>query len=74
MTAEGMVVARRSAWVPHAILILGLVIVLFPVYVALIASSHELSAILQAPMTLVPGRRLFAPGRLLPGRHPPGCR
>ena len=60
MTAEGMVIARRSAWVPHAILIAGLVVVLFPVYVAFVASSHELSAILEAPMTLVPGRLLFA--------------
>jgi sn-glycerol 3-phosphate transport system permease protein len=54
-----MVTARQSAWVPHAILIAGLVVVLFPVYVAFVASSHDLSAILKAPMTLVPGRKLI---------------
>jgi len=35
-----MVTARRSAWVPHAVLIAGLVVVLFPIYVAFVASSH----------------------------------
>ena len=53
-----MVTARRSAWVPHAVLIAGLLLVLFPIYVAFVASSHELAAILEAPMTLVPGSRL----------------
>ncbi len=55
-----MVTARRSAWVPHAVLIAGLILVLFPIYVAFVASSHELAAILEAPMTLVPGTRLAA--------------
>jgi sn-glycerol 3-phosphate transport system permease protein len=55
-----MVTARRSAWIPHAVLIAGLVVVLFPIYVAFVASSHELADILQAPMTLVPGSRLVA--------------
>ena len=50
-----MVTARQSAWVPHAILILGIAIVLFPVYVAFVASTHDLPAILEAPMTLLPG-------------------
>jgi sn-glycerol 3-phosphate transport system permease protein len=55
-----MVTARRSAWIPHAILIAGLIVVLFPVYVAFVASSLDLDAILQAPMPLLPGRRLIA--------------
>jgi sn-glycerol 3-phosphate transport system permease protein len=55
-----MVTARRSAWVPHAILIVGLVLVLFPIYVAFVASSHPLADILEAPMTLLPGSRLIA--------------
>jgi sn-glycerol 3-phosphate transport system permease protein len=55
-----MVTARRSAWVPHAVLILGLLVVLFPIYVALVAASHALPDILEAPMTLVPGSRLAA--------------
>jgi sn-glycerol 3-phosphate transport system permease protein len=55
-----MVTAQRSAWIPHAILIAGLIVVLFPVYVAFVASSLDLDAILQAPMPLLPGRRLIA--------------
>ena len=50
-----MVTARQSAWVPHAILIAGLAVVLFPVYVAFVASTHDLATILDMPMTLVPG-------------------
>ena len=53
-----MVTARRSAWVPHAVLLAGLALVLFPVYVALVASSDELADILEAPMSLVPGPHL----------------
>jgi sn-glycerol 3-phosphate transport system permease protein len=56
--SQGMVVARRSAWVPHAVLIAGLVLVLFPIYVALVAASDTLPDILEAPMSLVPGSRL----------------
>jgi sn-glycerol 3-phosphate transport system permease protein len=60
MSTGGMVTARRSAWVPHAILIVGLVLVLFPIYVAFVASSHPLADILEAPMTLLPGSHLIA--------------
>jgi sn-glycerol 3-phosphate transport system permease protein len=58
--SEGMVIARRSAWVPHAVLIAGIVVVLFPLYVALVAASDVLSDILEAPMSLMPGSRLAA--------------
>jgi sn-glycerol 3-phosphate transport system permease protein len=50
-----MVTAAKSAWVPHAVLLLGLALVVFPVYVAFVASSLPLPDILDAPMTLVPG-------------------
>ena len=50
-----MVTAAKSAWVPHAVLMLGLALVVFPVYVAFVASSLSLQDILDAPMTLVPG-------------------
>jgi len=50
-----MVTAAKSAWVPHAVLLLGLALVVFPVYVAFVASSLPLRDILDAPMTLVPG-------------------
>jgi sn-glycerol 3-phosphate transport system permease protein len=55
-----MVTARRNAWVPHAVLIAGLALVLFPIYVALVASSDRLDDILAAPMSLLPGSRLVA--------------
>jgi sn-glycerol 3-phosphate transport system permease protein len=55
-----MVTARRSAWVPHAVLIAGIVLVLFPIYVAFVAASLALPDILEAPMTLVPGPHLAA--------------
>ncbi len=55
-----MVSAGKTAWVPHAVLLLGLALVLFPVYVAFVASSLPLQEILDAPMTLVPGPDLVA--------------
>lgn len=48
----------RGAWIPHAVLLAGLALVLFPVYVALVASSLTLRDILDAPMTLIPGPHL----------------
>src|SRR5437879_9025557 len=54
-----MVTARSSAWVPHAVLITGLMLVLFPVYVAFVGSSLTASDILDAPMSLIPGPHLF---------------
>ncbi|HWB50888.1 MAG TPA: sn-glycerol-3-phosphate ABC transporter permease UgpE [Stellaceae bacterium] len=53
-----MVTARRSAWIPHAILIAGIAVVAFPVYVALVASTQHLEAILEAPMPLLPGSQI----------------
>jgi sn-glycerol 3-phosphate transport system permease protein len=53
-----MVTARRSAWIPHAILIAGIAVVLFPIYVAIVASTHDLQTILDMPMTLVPGNQI----------------
>jgi len=39
----------------HAVLLLGVAIVAFPVYIALIASTHTSAAIAQVPMPLLPG-------------------
>src|SRR5271154_3964844 len=50
----------RGAWIPHVVLLAGLALVLFPVYVAFVASSLTLRDILDAPMTLIPGPYLFA--------------
>jgi sn-glycerol 3-phosphate transport system permease protein len=53
-----MVSAKSRAWIPHAILIAGLLVVLFPIYVAFVASSLDLASILEAPMPLLPGGHL----------------
>lgn len=50
----------RGAWIPHMVLLAGLGLVLFPIYVAFVASSLTLRDILDAPMTLVPGPHLIA--------------
>ncbi len=44
----------------HAVLILGVFLVAFPVYVTFIASTHTLEAIVQVPMPLLPGDQFFA--------------
>ncbi len=43
----------------HAILIGGVAIVAFPVYITFIASSHTAQEIVQAPMSLLPGGHLI---------------
>jgi sn-glycerol 3-phosphate transport system permease protein len=55
MTAA--VVRRRNGidWLPHAILLAGVAIVAFPIYVTLVASTLTVSDILHGPMPLVPG-------------------
>src|SRR6187455_3463263 len=40
-------------------MVLGLLIVAFPLYLAFVASSHTAQAIVQAPMPLVPGNNLL---------------
>jgi sn-glycerol 3-phosphate transport system permease protein len=54
-----MVTAKSRAWVPHAILIAGMAIVLFPIYIVIVAASLDLPAVLETPMTLLPGRHLI---------------
>jgi sn-glycerol 3-phosphate transport system permease protein len=53
-----IVTARQSAWIPHTILIAGIAVVAFPIYVALVASTQQLDAILEAPMPLLPGGQI----------------
>ena len=43
----------------HAILILGVVIVAFPLYVTFVASTLTLDEIVHVPMPLLPGDQLF---------------
>jgi sn-glycerol 3-phosphate transport system permease protein len=42
----------------HAVLILGVLIVAFPIYVAFVASTHANDVLIQSPMPLVPGSHL----------------
>ncbi len=42
----------------HAILILGLLVVAFPVYVTFVASTHTAQDVVQAPMPMLPGAHL----------------
>ena len=43
----------------HVVLILGIAIVAFPIYLAFVASTHTRDAILQVPMPLLPGGHMF---------------
>ena len=43
----------------HAVMIFGVLIVAFPLYLALVASSHTAQEIVQAPMPLLPGGHLW---------------
>jgi len=43
----------------HAVLLLGLVVVAFPLYLAFVAASHTAQEIIQAPMPMWPGSHLF---------------
>jgi sn-glycerol 3-phosphate transport system permease protein len=52
--------SRTSRYVAHAVLILGILIVAFPIYYTLIASTHSLVTILRPPLPLLPGGEAFA--------------
>ena len=43
----------------HAVLILGVLVIAFPVYVTFVASTHSLDRILEVPMPLVPGDQML---------------
>lgn len=46
---------RSESWIPHFILILGVVIFAFPIYFALIGSTHDAATIATGRMPLIPG-------------------
>ena len=50
-----MSAARRRDWLPHAVLLLGVGIVAFPIYVTLVGSTLPAADIVHAPMPLLPG-------------------
>lgn len=50
---------RRHLWWQHGLLLLAVLLIVFPIYMAIVASSHSMSALLQAPIPLLPGNHLF---------------
>ena len=52
-------VSRTSRYIAHAVLILGVLIVAFPIYYTFVASTHSLQTILRPPLPLLPGYRFF---------------
>ena len=52
-------ISRTSRYVAHAVLMLGIVIVAFPIYYTFVASTHTLQTILRPPLPLLPGDQLW---------------
>jgi sn-glycerol 3-phosphate transport system permease protein len=54
-------VERRSTlgMLAHAVMILGMLIVAFPLYLAFVASTHTAQEIVQAPMPMLPGSHFW---------------
>jgi sn-glycerol 3-phosphate transport system permease protein len=53
---------ERRPWLEvlsHAILIVGVLVVAFPIYITFVASTHTAQAIVQTPMPLLPGAELI---------------
>jgi len=46
---------RPTHWIPHFILVIGVVSMAFPIYLALIGSTHDAGTIARGEMPLVPG-------------------
>ncbi|RFC68006.1 MULTISPECIES: sn-glycerol-3-phosphate ABC transporter permease UgpE [Mesorhizobium] len=46
-------------YIAHAILILGVIVVAFPIYYTFVASTHSLQTILRPPLPLLPGDRFI---------------
>lgn len=50
---------RGLTFFSHALLILGVIIILFPLYVAFVAATLDNQAVFATPMTLIPGHHLW---------------
>ena len=46
-------------FVSHAVVLIGIAIVAFPIYLTFVASTHTAQEIVQAPMPLLPGPHFF---------------
>ena len=52
-----MVGASRSGqWTAHFLLVIGVIVVAFPIYYVFVASTHSLQTILRPPLPMLPGR------------------
>ncbi|ODT05793.1 MAG: glycerol-3-phosphate transporter [Mesorhizobium sp. SCN 65-20] len=51
--------SKAGVYMAHAILILGILIVAFPIYYTFVASTHSLQTILRPPLPLLPGPEFF---------------
>ncbi|WP_259461859.1 sn-glycerol-3-phosphate ABC transporter permease UgpE, partial [Enterobacter sp. R1(2018)] len=55
-----MIENRRGLTIfSHAMLIFGIIVILFPLYVAFVAATLDSAAVFQTPMTLIPGGHLL---------------
>jgi sn-glycerol 3-phosphate transport system permease protein len=50
---------RGEGWIPHFILVMGVMVFAFPIYFALIGSTHEAATIATGRMPLLPGGHLL---------------
>ena len=50
---------RRTDWLPHVVIWVGMLVTAFPLYLIFVASTLTPQEIAQAPMPLVPGDRLI---------------
>jgi len=46
--------------IAHVVLVLGILVVAFPIYYTFVASTHTLQTILRPPLPLLPGKEFFA--------------
>jgi sn-glycerol 3-phosphate transport system permease protein len=52
-------ISRRSRYIAHAVLVVGIIILAFPIYYTFIASTQSLQTILRPPLPLLPGAQLW---------------
>jgi sn-glycerol 3-phosphate transport system permease protein len=70
---------RYLTLLSHGVLLLGMAVIAFPLYVAFVASTHTLEEVIRAPMSLIPGgavlenyRAAFQRGSTVVGTAPAG--
>ena len=51
---------RQGQLLAHLVLVIGVLVVAFPIYYVFVASTHTIQTILRPPLPLIPGRELAA--------------